>query len=101
MSVDKQSKQKTAAWTHCGHCEHLGMSLDLTNTPAVFEALVNNVPKERRSISYIERNFIVVYEDDTTTIGCITKQQWELHGEGLIEQSLAQHQQNQGADCWF
>ena len=99
MSVDKQSKQKTAACTHCGHCEHLGMSSVLTNTPAVFQALVNNVPKERRSTSYIGRTLLSCMQMTSPPSAALQNNSEGSHGEVLTEQSIAQHQQNQGADC--
>ena len=47
--------------THSGHCEYLVMPFALTNSPAVFQALVNNVLRDMLN------RFVFVYVDDIQT----------------------------------
>ncbi len=58
VRIREGDKWKTAFNTHLGHFEYLVMPFGLTNTPAVFQALVNDVPRDMLN------RFVFVYLDD-------------------------------------
>lgn len=53
VCIREGDEWKTAFNTHLGHFEYLVMTFGLTNTPAVFQAMVDDVPRD-----------FIVYLDD-------------------------------------
>ncbi len=47
VQIKEGEEQKTAFYTLTGHYEYLVMSFSLTNIPATFQELVNNILRER------------------------------------------------------
>ncbi|KAK3530946.1 hypothetical protein QTP70_006497 [Hemibagrus guttatus] len=58
ICIREGDERKTAFNTPTGHYEYLVMPLGLTNVPAVFQALVNDV------LRYMLNRFVFVYLDD-------------------------------------
>jgi hypothetical protein len=61
IQLDAHSRgdqRKTTFRTRYGHFEYVGIPFGLTNTPCVFQHLMNNVFRE-----YLD-NFVVYYIDD-------------------------------------
>lgn len=62
VRISQGDEWKTAFNTPLGHFEYLVMPFGLTNTPAVLQALINNVLQE-----FLDR-FVFVYLDDIVII---------------------------------
>lgn len=59
VRICEGNKWQTAFTTNLGHFEYLALSSGLTNAPAVFQALINNVLRDMLD------KFVFVYLDDS------------------------------------
>lgn len=58
VRIREGDKWKTAFKTHLGHFEYMVMPFGLTNAPAIFQFLINDVPRDMLNKS------VFVYLDD-------------------------------------